>query len=86
MPPQPGSAHVLIRFGMRLVVLGAFAAFASIGFARGMIALLWMSTLLSAVIGGIRREPLMAPKLNHWDEMAAYGALCALITAIDRHI
>ena len=84
--PQTGSAQVLARFGVRLIVLTAFAAFGSIGFGRSMVALLWMSTLLSAVIGGVRREPLLAPQLNHWDEMAAYGALCALINALNPYL
>ena len=84
--PQTGSAQVLARFGVRLVILTAFAAFGSIGFGRSLVALLWMSTLLSAVIGGVRREPLLAPQLNRWDEMAAYGALCALINALNSYL
>jgi len=39
-------------------------------------ALFWMATVLCAAIAGIRRERFR--DLNHWDEMAAYGALCAL--------
>ena len=76
-----GSAHVIVRFCLRLLVLTAFAAFGSIGFARSLIVLLWMSTMLCALIGSMRRDPFMAPDLNHWDEMAAYGALCALAQA-----
>ena len=82
--PQTGSAQVLARFGVRLIVLTAFAAFGSIGFGRSLVALLWMSTLLSAVIGGVSREIPLAPHLNHWDEMAAYGALCALVSALNQ--
>jgi hypothetical protein len=33
------------------------AVFASIGFGRSLVALLWMSTILGAVIGAVRREP-----------------------------
>jgi hypothetical protein len=84
--PQTGSAQVLARFGVRLVILTAFAAFSSIGFGQSLVALLWMSTLLSAVIGGVRREPPLAPQLNHWDETAAYGALCALINALNAYL
>ena len=84
--PQTGSAQVLARFGVRLIVLTAFAAFGSIGFGRSMVALLWMSTLLSAVIGGVRRELPLASRLNHWDEMAAYGALCALFNALNPYL
>ena len=84
--PQAGSAQVLARFSVRLLVLTAFAAFGSIGFGRSMVALLWMSTLLSALIGGVKREPLLAPQLNHWDEMAAYGALSALIKLLNPYL
>ena len=45
-------------------------------------ALFWMATVLCAVIAGIRRERLLDHDLNHWDEMAAYGALCALTRAL----
>jgi hypothetical protein len=82
--PQTGSAQAIARFGLRVVILTTFAAFGSIGFSRSLVALLWMSTLLSAFIGGVRREPLLAPNLNHWDEMAAYGALGALVSTLNQ--
>ena len=51
--------------------------FGSIGFGRSLAALLWMSTILCAVIGAMRREPPFDAVLNHWDEMVAYAALCS---------
>jgi hypothetical protein len=54
------------------------------GFGRSLAALLWMSTVLSAVVGAVRREPLFDTTLNHWDETAAYAALCCL-TIIFHH-
>ena len=36
---------------------------------RSLAALLWMSTILSAVVGTIRREPPFDTVLNHWDEL-----------------
>ena len=84
--PQTGSAQVLARFGVRLIVLTAFATFGSVGFGQSMVALLWMSILLSAVIGGVRREQPLASRLNHWDEVAAYGALCALLNALNPYL
>jgi hypothetical protein len=33
--------------------------------------LLWMSTILGAVIATIRREPPFDKVLNHWDETVA---------------
>jgi hypothetical protein len=47
---------MLARFGLRMSILAVFAAFGSIGFGRSLAALLWMSTILSAVIGFMRRE------------------------------
>jgi hypothetical protein len=81
MRRKPNSAQVIVRFCLRLSILIAFAVFASVGFGRALVALLWMSTILCAVIGFMRREPFLASDLNHWDEMAAYGALCALTQA-----
>jgi hypothetical protein len=78
---KPNSAQVIVRFCLRLSILIGFAVFASVGFTHGLVALLWMSTILCAVIGFMRREPFLAADLNHWDEMAAYGALCALVQA-----
>ena len=81
-PQQLQSAQVLIRFGFRLAIMIGFAAFASAGFGRGLVVLLWMSALICALAGLIRREPPFGAQLNHWDEMTAYVALCALATGI----
>jgi hypothetical protein len=62
-----------------MIILVIFAAFGSIGFGRSLAALLWMSTILSAVVGAMRREPPLDTVLNHWDETAAYAALCCLV-------
>jgi hypothetical protein len=74
----------MIRFGLRMIILVIFAAFGSIGFGRSLAALLWMSTILSAVIGAVRREPPFDTILNHWDETAAYAALCALVSGLSQ--
>jgi hypothetical protein len=79
------SKQALVRFGFRILILGGFAAFSSIGFERGLATLLWMSIVLCAVIGTIRREPVFGPILNHWDEAAAYAALYALVGALGLH-
>ncbi len=68
-PRKLGSTQVLIRFGVRLLVLVVFATFGSIGFGRSLAALLWMSTILSAVVAVMRREPPFDAMLNHWDEI-----------------
>jgi hypothetical protein len=72
------STEVIARFVLRMVAIAAFAALAGIGFQRGLIAMLWMSTILSAVIATFDREEPLEKTLNHWDETAAYAALCCL--------
>ena len=76
------STQVAVRFGLRIVILAIFASFSGIGFGRSIATLLWMSTIFSAVVGAIRREPLFDSTLNHWDETAAYAALCCLAVAL----
>ena len=82
---QLNSSRVLIRFGLRVVILACFAAFCSIGFARSLATLLWMSIILCAVVGTMRREPVFHTSLNHWDETAAYAALYALVRGLNQH-
>ena len=77
------STQVLARFFLRMSILVIFAAFASIGFGSGLAALLWMSIILCAVIGAMRREPPFGPVLNHWDETVAYAALFALVSSFN---
>ena len=48
---KPNSAQVIVRFCLRLSILIAFAVFASVGFSRGLIALLWMSALFTIYTG-----------------------------------
>jgi hypothetical protein len=86
LPRELRSTQVMLRFGVRMIILVIFAAFASIGFGRSLVALLWMSTILSAVIGAIRREPPFDAVLNHWDETAAYAALCALVSGLSQTV
>jgi hypothetical protein len=72
------STQVMVRFGLRMIILVIFASVGGLGFGRSLAALLWMSTIFSAVVGTIRREPLFDTTLNHWDETAAYAAICCL--------
>jgi hypothetical protein len=55
LPQYLRSAQVLARFFLRIIILVVFATFGSIGFGRSLVALLWMSTIISAVIGAIKR-------------------------------
>jgi hypothetical protein len=69
-----------------MIILVVFAAFGSIGFGRSLAALLGMSTILSAVIGAMRREPPFDTVLNRWDETAAYAALCCLVSGFNQAV
>jgi len=80
------SNQVIVRFCLRIGILLAFAAFASIGFGRSLAALLGMSIVLCAVIGTVKREPPLGTVLNHWDEATAYAALFFLVSAFDRSV
>jgi hypothetical protein len=80
------STEVIIRFGLRMIAIMAFAAFCGIGFERGLTLLLWMSTILSAVLATYDREEPLDGVLNHWDETMAYAALCCLACAFDHPI
>jgi hypothetical protein len=82
LPQDMRSTQAMVRFGLRIVILVIFASFGSVGFGRSIATLLWMSTIFSAVVGAIRREPLFGITLNHWDEAAAYAALCCLAVAL----
>ena len=77
------SIQVIARFCLRMTILVIFAAFGSIGFDRSLTALLWMSTILSAVLATIWHEEPLDLVLNHWDEAMAYAALCCLISGFD---
>ena len=75
---------MLIRFCVRLSILILFAILSSVGFGRALAALLWMSTILCAVIAVMRREPPFDTVLNHWDEMVTYAALCMLVSGLNQ--
>jgi hypothetical protein len=77
---------VIVRFCLRMIILVIFAALGSIGFVRSLAALLWMSIILSAVLGTMRREPPIAIVLNHWDETVAYAALFSLVSSFDHSV
>jgi hypothetical protein len=80
------STEVIARFCLRMVILMIFAAFGGIGFDRSLAALLWMSTILSAVLATFGREQPLDAVLNHWDETMAYAALCCLVSGLDHSV
>jgi hypothetical protein len=72
------STQVMVRFGLRMAAVVAFAVLGGIGFERGLTVMLWMSTILSGVIATFDREEPLDAALNHWDEAIAFAALCCL--------
>src|ERR1700730_436554 len=86
LPQEPRSTQVLIRFCLRASILVIFAAFGSIGFSRSLAGVLWMSIILCAVIGTMKREPPFHAVLNHWDETGAFAALFALVSSFNHSV
>jgi hypothetical protein len=82
--PRTQSVQVLARFFLRIVILVIFATLGSIGFARSLATLLWMSIILCVVVAIMRRETLFRATLNHWDETVAYAALYALVCGLSQ--
>jgi hypothetical protein len=81
-----GPAQVIIRFFLRMSILVIFAAFGSLGFGRSLGALLWMSIILSAIIGAVKREPPFGGVLNSWDEAVAYAAAFSLVSVFNHTV
>lgn len=86
LPAELRSTRAVVRIGLRLLVIIAFAAFSSIGFARSLAALSWMSVVLSAIAGILKRERPFGEIFNHWDESAIYAALFRLAHGLNHTI
>lgn len=82
LPVSLGSIRVVARFLLRLAILLLFAAFSGAGFARSMVALLWMATTLCVAVAILRSEPPLDSDLNNWDEAVAYFAVCCLASSL----
>jgi hypothetical protein len=81
IPREFKNIQVMIRFILRIVILCVFARLGNIGFARSLVALLWMSAIMSVAVAVMRREAIFDSTLTYWDEAAAYGSLCCLASA-----
>jgi hypothetical protein len=77
---------VLVRFALRTSILVVFAAFGRVGFGLSLAALLWMSIIVSAIIGTLKRELPLDVVLNHWDETVAYAALFFLVSVFNHAV
>ena len=72
------SVQVLMRFCMRIVILGLFALASRQGFGKTLEGLLAFATFYCMVAATLRREALLGPSLTHFDEAAAYTAIACL--------
>jgi hypothetical protein len=81
IPRELGAIQVLIRVALRLIILGAFAALGSQGFAKTFTNLLMLGAIYCAFVGAVRREPIDWHSLNHWDEAAIYAVMAYFAAA-----
>jgi hypothetical protein len=58
---------------LRLVLVGAIAAFSAKGFATAVATLLTLTAIFCATLAAMRREPVFGPSLTYWDEAAAHA-------------
>ena len=73
-----GSIRVLVRAGLRLILMAAFAAFGNQGFATTVSVLLALAAIYCACAGAMRREPIGGRVLTNWDEAAIHTLLAHL--------
>jgi hypothetical protein len=78
LPHAFNSPQVLLRFLLRLVLVAAFASLSAQPFGTAFGALLGLSAIFCAVVGAMRREPVFAPVLTHWDEAAGYAVIACI--------
>lgn len=78
IPRDIGSAHVLIRFLVRMIILCAFAALGSQGFAKALEGLAALAVFYCVFAAAMRREAPFGPALTHFDEAAAYAVTARL--------
>jgi hypothetical protein len=81
-PQEPSPHLVLVRFGIRIIILTTFAALSGVGFGSSFAALAAMASVLCTVVATVRREAVFPNTLNHWDEATAYAMLYFLTLGI----
>ena len=77
--PAFGSAQVLTRFFLRLVILSVFATLGQQSFGKTLESMLILAVLYCIFIAAIRRENPFGPLLTHFDEAAAYVVVAQLL-------
>jgi hypothetical protein len=71
---QLGSSQVVVRFALRLALMGTVAVGHG-GYAGTLAGFLLVSGVCCAAVGAARREAVFGPVLTHWDEAAVYGLI-----------
>lgn len=80
---DPASRWAIGRFLIKLALIAAFAGiFIKRPAAESVLVLADVNLLASTLFAVLRREPCGGSTLNHWDEAAAFAALCALAHAV----
>jgi hypothetical protein len=64
------SSRAVLRFGVRLALLAVLAALTHAGFRNALPGFVFAGGIFCALWAVLRREPLFAPILTHWDEAA----------------
>ena len=80
IPRELGSAYVLTRFFLRMLILSVFSTLGSQGFGKTLESMLVLAALYCIFAGAIRREAPFGPVLTHFDEAAAYAVVARLVS------
>ena len=67
--------RAVFRFGLRLLILAAFALASSQPFWAVLTTLLVVAASVSVLLAVMQREPILGADLSHWDEAACYALL-----------
>ena len=81
MTREIASAQVLIRFVLRIVLLGSTQRLAAKD-SESFESLLLLTVFYCVFAATLRREPPFGPALTHFDEAAGYVALGVLVSAL----
>jgi hypothetical protein len=79
---QLESIRVLVRCGLRLIILTVFSTLGDQGLAPTLKSLLTFAVLYCVCHAVVKREALFGSVLTHWDEATVYGVLICLIAKL----
>ena len=74
-PRRLGASQVVVRFGLRLAFVAAFATAGHEGYAATLSEFLVLTAVCCAALATVRREAMFGPILTHWDEAAVYAVI-----------